>query len=145
MSLIAYRGDSKTVNFALVHSAFDQTPSLIVDCANCADPHSLFPYIRQEQLHDVYVINAEAIYRFRDTIIRLPHWIRMLGIRKIIITTIDTLFSYDDDEENRAVLMHCWELLKKLGAKTKVMVAVKKDSVHEAMARTYADAIQAMQ
>ena len=86
-----------TDEIKLLLKAFEKTPSLIIDCGNCADPHKLFQYVKEEQLHDVYVMNAEAIYRFRDALKQVPYWAEKLKIKSIIITPIHTLFSYDDD------------------------------------------------
>ena len=116
--LSAVKGD-------VVIRAFDKTPSLIIDCGNCADPHRLFPYIREEQLHSVYVVNAEAIYRFRDALIESQKWIHKLRLKQLIVTPIYTLFSYDDETENYNVIEHCWELMKKM--KIPVTIGVKEN------------------
>jgi len=104
--------------------AFELTPCLIIDCGNAANPHSLFPKIREEQLHDVYVMNAEAIYRFRDALKQVPYWAQRLKVRQIIVTTIHALFSYDDEEENYNVLEQCWKLMKQISEKIPVTVGV---------------------
>jgi hypothetical protein len=139
MVLIAMRGLSTGVNQELMRLAFENSPSLIVDCANCANPHSMFPSVTQEQLHGVYVLNAEAVYRFRDTLIKLPELISKLGVRYVVVTTIHSLFSYDDEEENHDILEHCWELMRKLGESSTVVAGVGSSPVQERLASLYAD------
>jgi hypothetical protein len=139
MPLIAIRGSAQAVNMQLMEAAFANPPSLIVDCANYADPHMLFPAVSQEELDSVYVLNAEAIYRFRDTMIKLPYWIGKLGIKGVLVTTINTLFAYDDEEENRDVLEHSWQIMKRLGKSSTIRVGIIPGTVHEQLALIYAD------
>jgi hypothetical protein len=141
MPLIAMKGDSKSVNRRLLLEAFETPPSLILDCGNCADSHALFPMIREEQLHDVYVMNAEAIYRFRDALRQIFYWAQKLKIKSIIITTIHALFSYDDDIENYNVLMHCWELMKELSGRYPLYVGIASDKMHLDFAERFSDNI----
>jgi hypothetical protein len=128
------------VNLELMRLAFENPPSLIVDCANCANPHRFFPEISEEQLHGVYVINAEAIYRFRDTLMKLPYWLDELGISHIIVTTTNIMFSYDDEQENHDILEHCWQLMRKLGQTSNVVVGIS-GAAQEELAQVYADKI----
>ncbi len=144
MPLISLKGDSAEINKQLLLKALAGTPSLIIDCGNSADPHALFPYAREEQLYDVYVMNAEAIYRFRDALRLAPCWAERLGIRCLVITTMHALFSYDDEEENCNVLENCWELMKGLSMKYKVYVGIARNSMHEKFAENFSDSISEM-
>jgi hypothetical protein len=128
----------KCMDSELLLRAFEITPSLIVDCGNAADPHQLFPHIREELLHQVYIINAEAIYRFRDALRKLPYWINKLKIRQVVITTTHTLFSYDDEIENNNVLEQCWELMKDISKECPVTVGIS-GKMHEDFAEAFAD------
>ena len=125
--LTAYIGERKAVNRKLLLESFNLTPSLILDCGNAADVHALFPKITEEQLNNVYVINLEAIYRFRKGLQITPYWINKLGLKQIIITTISVLFSYDDEVENHNIITHCWELMKEISKNTPVKVGVTED------------------
>jgi len=137
--LISVKGDAGRVNKWLLLKAFEKAPSLVLDCGNSADPHMLFPQIREEQLHSVYVMNAEAIYRFRDALLQIPYWSRRLGTRCLAITTIHALFSYDNPDENYNVLEHCWELMKGLSADFPVYVGISDDKLHTGFAERFAD------
>lgn len=141
MPLISISGDRKKVNRKLLMHAFQDSPSLILDCGNSADPHSLFPRIREEQLHNVYVMNAEAIYRFRDSLKETEHWMKKLKLRCLVITTIHTLFSYDNPEENHNVLEHCWELMKDISNRYPVLVGIAKDPMHIEFADRFSDKV----
>jgi hypothetical protein len=129
--LTAYTGNS--VNRELLFKAFEK-PSLIIDCGNCANPH-----IKEEQLHDVYVMNAEAIYRLRDALNQADHWLNKLKLKSIIVTTLHTLFSYDDETENYNVIEHCWQIMKRLSEKYPVFVGATE---YEKFAVKYADKIE---
>jgi hypothetical protein len=139
MALVAMKDDGEIVNRKLFLKAFENHPSLILDCGNMANPHNLFPMVREEQLHDVYVMNAEAIYRFRDALRQIPYWVEKLKIRCIIITTIQVLFSYDDEEENHDVLEHCWELMKEISKTCTIYIAY--DDRNSEFAERFADEI----
>ncbi|MBN1502457.1 hypothetical protein JW930_02855 [Candidatus Woesearchaeota archaeon] len=139
--LIAYRGCPDEVNQTLLLKSFEKTPSLILDCGNAANPHNLFPIIKEEQLHRVYVVNAEAIYRFRDALKQAPTWTKELGLVILVITTIHILFSYDDELENYNVLENCWEIMGRLSKNIQVNVGIAEDSMHGRFAKKFADDI----
>ena len=141
MPLIPVKGSPRQVNKFLLFKAFEETPSLIIDCGNSADAHALFPSIKEEQLHDAYVVNAEAIYRFRDALRRIPRWQQEFNFRRIIVTTIHVLYSYDDPEENYNVLEHCWEIMKELSDSIEVYVGIAKDKMHSEFADRFSEKI----
>lgn len=134
--LTAYTG--KDVNNRLLVKAFENTPSIIIDCGNACNVHNLFPMIKEEQLHEVYVMNAEAIYRFRDALKQIPYWSKKLKIKQVVITTIHILYSYDDEEENYNVLEHCWQIMKEISKNIPVYVGVKKKK-HLIFAQRFSD------
>lgn len=138
MALIGVKGNKYSVNNKLLLYAFER-PTLFLDCANCANPHSLFPEIPQEKLEMVYVISAEVIYRFRDAILKLDFWCKKLGIKNIVITTYSGLFNYGNEEENYEVYVHSWELLDKLSEKYDIVIGVEENTVHEELGKKYCD------
>jgi hypothetical protein len=97
-------------NSSILHYACRKAPVLFFDCANCANPHSLFP-MPMEKLHDVYVISAESLYKFRDTVKQLPSIANELNVNRIIITSFNSLFNYDDEDEVRDIHEYCWEMI----------------------------------
>jgi len=109
-------------NFELVLHALKNPPSLILDCANVANPHRFYPYVPYENYRRTYVIAVDAIYRFRDTLKRADKIADSLGVRTIVITSFDKLFNYQDKEENANIIDHCQELIKKLGKEYDVHV-----------------------
>ena len=131
--LVALFGEK--ANKRLLHLAFQKTPSLIIDCGNCANPHAL--RVRERQLHEVYVMNAEAIYRFREALRQAPAWIRKLNIQCVLITTIHALFSYDNEEENEKIIRHCWQKMKEFP----VPVYIAVNPMHPNYAKDFADRI----
>jgi hypothetical protein len=142
--LVAYKGDKKIVNRSLLLKAFEEVPSLILDCGNAADVHALFQNIREDKLHDVYVINLEAIYRFRSGLQGASLWAKRLKIKQIIVTTADMLYSYDDEIENDNVLEHCWEIMKGISKKYPIKVGITKGQAHQKFAEKFADRIESV-
>ncbi|MFH0876118.1 MAG: hypothetical protein V1859_09350 [archaeon] len=141
MPLISYKGNTDDINRKLMLKAFECMPSLILDCGNTANPYLVSGFINEWQMHHVYVMNAEAIYRFRDALKELPYWSDKLSVKCLVITTIHTLFSYDNPEENYNVLLHCWELMKNIAVEYPVYVGIANDQMHEEFAKRFSDEI----
>lgn len=112
MAIIVVRGHRKQVNHKLMMLAFEQAPTLIVDCANVANAHAYFPYVPEEKFSAVYVMIVEAIYRLRDSIQHIPSF--RLPIKTVVITTHDRLFHYDNPDEVTQVILHACELANTL-------------------------------
>jgi hypothetical protein len=94
--------------------ALSNSPSLLIDCANCADPHKYSRMFKKETFEQVFVIEIELLYKFRDVLRSLPKIVNRLKINTIVITKSNHLFNYSNDEENKAILEHCNELIQKL-------------------------------
>ena len=109
-------------NFRLMMHALKNTPSLVIDCANCANPHIFYPYVSPEAFENTYVVPVDAIFRFRDTLKRAGAMAERLGAKTIVITAFDRLFSYDDEQENRDITVHAWEIIRKLAEHFDVVV-----------------------
>jgi hypothetical protein len=122
MVLRKLRGSKSSLNRNLLLYAVRNRPSLVIDCANAANPHSLFPEVEQEELVDVYVIPIELIYAFRDVLKIVPGIADRLGVRCIVITPFNGLFHYDDERENENIIRHAWELMNRLGERYEVVV-----------------------
>lgn len=129
------------MNRKLLLDSFTLTPALILDCGNAVDVHSLFPEIKEEQLHEVYVINLEAIYRFRKGLEHTPRLIEELKLKQLIVTTVHVLFSYDDNVENFNILEQCWEMMKEISKLVPVNIGISYDKMHGAFAERFADNI----
>ena len=129
MTLAALRGSRRIVNTKLLHHAIDHAPSLIIDCANCANPHEIFPYTTMERFAQVYVIVAEAIYRFRDTLLVAADRLEQLEANTLIITTFDRLFTYDDDLELHNITEHAWEIIQHLAETYDVLVGITRKQI----------------
>jgi hypothetical protein len=138
MALIGICGSYGSVNLSLLPYAINNAPSLIVDCANCANPHVLFPFTQPEDMEHVFVVQAELIYKLRDTIKEIPELVKDINPKCIIVTAFDRLFHYDDSEENENVYEHAWELMKKYSKDYDFFVGV---SEQKDFARRYCDKI----
>lgn len=74
-----------------------------------------------EELGKVYVMEAEMLYKFRDSLRRIAY--TRPPVKTIVITTVTHLFNYDDELENKNILEHCSVLIKSLARKYKVVMA----------------------
>ncbi|HLP79514.1 MAG TPA: hypothetical protein VK158_02685 [Acidobacteriota bacterium] len=126
--LIGIVGEKRNVIQKLFAKA--KTPALVIDCANAANPHRL--KITQEQLTDYHIIPIELLYAFRDITKNLP-----TQFASIIITPIDILFNYHDNNENMHMYSQAWENLRK--HKGTIYVGVNKGTIHENYAKIYCD------
>jgi uncharacterized protein (UPF0305 family) len=99
--------------------AINNAPSLILDCAN---PHMFYPHVNPDKFRETFVVPVDAIYRFRDTLMKADSFAESLNAGIIAITSYHRLYSYGDDEEKHNVLMHAEELIRKLAVKYAVVV-----------------------
>lgn len=141
MGLTAVINTTKQANDEVTLHAIKNTPCVLVDCANSADPHRYHAQASQEQLRDVHVISVDLLYDFREVIKQLPRHATTHETTRIIITTQDHLFNYQDDDENAHVQSHIWRLLSQLSTSFDLLVAVRKNSIHETYARIHAQNI----
>jgi hypothetical protein len=102
--------------------AFHHRPSLIIDCANCANPHALFHDIEQEWLSDVFIIEVEIIYKFRDVLLYTHDFAKANHLKSIVITPFDHLFHYDNSRENKIVLNQCFNIINHLSKSYEVVI-----------------------
>ncbi len=137
MTLIGLQGSHKAVNWILLQQAFQEQPSLIIDCANCANPHRVMQHA--DQFHDTYVMEVELIYTFRDVLKQIDTFASQKGIKRVVITTPRGLFNYQDTEENKNIFEHAWILIAKLSTKYEVVIGIVQDQ--EALAKKYCDVI----
>lgn len=132
---------SEVVNHTLIVHAAEHLPALVVDCANCADPHRFYPAIGLAQLQQIYVFELELLHKFRDVLRRLPLYAKRLQVQSIIITTSDHLINYRDEEENKNLYLHAWQLMNKLGQNYNVIAGIVRDSPQYPLALKYAQTI----
>lgn len=97
---------------------------LFIDAANCANPYKLLGVVDEFQLKNVFVMNAEAIYRFKDTLLAAQKWMRELGCSELYVSSIGGLFSYDDQKENEEIIRHCYYILADLAQYYSVHIAL---------------------
>jgi hypothetical protein len=124
MALIGIHGDPKEVNTNVMFTALEREPTLVIDCANGANPHAFYPFVTEEAFHSTYVVEVELIYKLRDVIKQAPKMMRKLGVQSVFVTTFHRLFAYDNDEENQAIYEHTWILLSELATRYTVMVGI---------------------
>lgn len=129
MALVGILGDRKDVNRWLLYRALAHPPTLVLDCDNCANPHVF--NVPAEAFTNIFVMQVDLIYTFRDTMLRLATVARTLGVRRIVITTHSHLFNYGNAEENENVLRHAWEEMRTLGTDHDVMVGMTHEGLRE--------------
>ncbi|MCA9404528.1 MAG: hypothetical protein KC897_12140 [Candidatus Omnitrophica bacterium] len=140
--LIGLVSPTRTINYELLRYAARQAPALVVDCANAADPHRLYPEFPHETLGQIYVIELELLYKFRDILKNAPRYAARVRARTVVVTTCDYLFHYQDPEENRDIHHHCWELMRGLGQTYDVRVGILAHSEHLEFAQKYCDRVE---
>ncbi len=109
-----------------------KTPALVIDCANAANPHRL--KVLQENLMQFHIVPIELLYAFRDISKKIPD-----GYASIIVTPIDVLFNYHDNDENLAIYSQTWYNLRNY--KGTIYVGIAQGSMHEKYAKIYCDEI----
>lgn len=141
MALTGVIGNRSSLNARLLEYAAQKAPSLIIDCANVADPHKLYPQFSLDVLQQIYVIELELLYKFRDVLKQVQQYTADLGISNIVITTSDHLFHYQDEIENNDIYEHAWELLKGLSQQHNIVTGVTPASTHVRLAGRFCDTI----
>ncbi len=134
-------GISGIDNVKLLKFAARHPPSLVVDCANAADPHKLYPGVTLEQLSKVYVVELELLYKFRDVLLRVPSIMRKIGGDYVVVTTSNHLFHYQNEKENHDILEHAWQILRFLSRRYKIIAGVAPE--HMGYAKRYCDKLWA--
>ncbi len=139
MTLTVIVGNNRHLNTKLLLYAAANVPSLVIDCANCANPHKLFPKVTIEQLSKIYVVELELLYKFRDVLLRVPSIAKQKEIKTIVVTISDFLFHYQDEIENNNITEHCWELLHEIGKKYEIVAGLDYNSKQIEFAKRFAD------
>jgi len=143
MALVGWISDSGSfVNHALLLYAAEHIPCLIIDCANAANPHALFPEVPLENMSQIYVIELELLYKFRDVLIQAPRFLDRLEAKHLVVTTPGVLFNYQDELENHNIMEQAWELMRSLGNSYTVVVGVLRNSVHHSFAQNYCHTLE---
>ncbi len=141
MALTAVIGNRRQLNRQLLDYAAQRAPSLIIDCANVADPHKLYPRFSLNVLQNIYVIELELLYKFRDVLRYIDEYAIECGVKDIIVTTTDHLFHYQDEVENADIYEHAWEMLKQLGCRHNIVTGITPSSLQVQLAGRFCDQI----
>lgn len=129
------------LNRMILLEASKKTPSLVIDCANAANPHNLYPEVSIHEMDQMYVVELELLYKFRDVLKEAPDMMRRLNAKFVAITTSESLFNYQNEKENFMVMLHSWELIKGLGKENDVLVGVRRGSVHHRLSMIFSDEV----
>ncbi len=105
MALVGIYGEKNDVTPALMMYACDNGPTLVVGSG--LPDHAAF---------DVYVVQCELSSMFFDIIKRLHRTADEMGVKTVVITSLDML--YGD------LLEHAWVILSRLAVEYDVVVAV---------------------
>lgn len=129
MNLTGYYGHSSLVNPLLMKYALEHLPSLILDCANAANTHHLFPDTDPEVFERVFVLNIDLLYKFRDVLKIADKLAQSVNANHVVVTMFKHLFHYQDYRENRDIYEHAWELMSNLSKTHDVVVGVHTDQL----------------
>lgn len=136
MVLTVLRGERRAADRKALLYAISRAPSLVIDCANCADPHALFPALSQERLNEVHLFEVDQPSCLRDVLLRVREFAREKGIDTVAVTSVSSLFHYHDETENRDILEHCWDLIE--GLATDFDIAVSEGAIWGTLSRASA-------
>jgi hypothetical protein len=123
MTLSVIKGEMHDVTSRLLFYALEHTPSLIIDCSNSANPFSLFPAY-ERAFKQVYVLQAELLYKLRDTLRQLDGLTGHISLSCIVVTPFHRLMSYDNPDEDQELLGQAWALIKEYSTTRTVLVGV---------------------
>lgn len=133
---------ARFLNRKLIFHAARKKPSLIIDCANCANPHLFYPNLTIEDFNELYVIELELLYKFRDVLLRVPSIMKKIRGSTVVVTTSNHLFNYQDELENRNIIEHSWEIMEIIGKRYDVIAGITFDSVHLSFAKKYSHKLE---
>lgn len=122
MTITPVRGTREATNKALLKTAITNQPSLLIDCSRAANPYSVTGYA-PEDMADVYIIEVEMLYKFRDTIRETPRFMHKTGATTLLVTDTSTLFDYDNHEENTVIRRNAAKRLQRLSHDHDVYIA----------------------
>jgi hypothetical protein len=143
MALVGWISDSgSSVNHALLMYAAEHIPCLVIDCANAANPHAIFPEVPLEKMSQMYVVELELLYKFRDVLVQAHCFLKRLQAQHLIVTTPGHLFNYQDELENHNIIEQSWELMRALGKTYTVVVGVLRNSRHLSCAQKYCHSVE---
>lgn len=114
------QGPQSHTNKILLRLALENRPSLLVDCSRAANPYSI-KIPRSHRMREVYVVEVEMLYKYRDTIKALPLFLQQTRAKTVIVTATDTLFDYSSSEETRMIKRNAKKRLQYV-AKTKNVI-----------------------
>ena len=127
----------KKLNSRLLQCAAEHVPAILIDCANSADPHRFYPAIDLPTMQQIYVFELELLHKFRDVLRKVPIYAKKLNAQIIVVTTSDHLFNYHNEDENRNVNVHAWQLMKKIGYSYEIVVGIYPHSEQYHLAKKY--------
>lgn len=122
MTFKPVKGDREQTNKALLDTAIKEAPSLLIDCSRAANPYSIGGYT-PEDMQEVFVVEVEMLYKFRDTIREIPRFLRETGATTVLVTDTTTLFDYDNEGENAMIRSNAGKRLQYLSQSHDVYIA----------------------
>jgi rRNA-processing protein FCF1 len=130
-----FDNSGRRASHRIVALALKNVPAIVVDTNCTANPHKFENDIAD--FSQVYVVEAESLYRFAPTLNMLDAFAQKLNVHRIFVTAFTHLFGYDDVEENRDVFENCWKKLHELSLKYDVYVAILTGSIHHKISTKY--------
>jgi hypothetical protein len=117
-------GGMDDANMSVMIRACNAPGSIIIDSARACNPYAMIGHIDIDNLHSVYVISAESVYRFRSAVRLLPLWIRKHAIRKVYATAVNAFYSYGNKWEDCSILDESYAMLSRIERYNDVKVCV---------------------
>jgi hypothetical protein len=100
--------------------------SLIIDCANCACPHTMQKLCGEEILENCRIIEVELYYKFRDVLLKV---LEETSFDMVCVTPLRGLMTYQNKEEDESLVEQGILLLKRLSVKKDIVICCTKGSV----------------
>jgi hypothetical protein len=123
MTLYGIVGDARVVNRQLLNFAFIVAPAIFIDANNCSNIHK-FPNIEIDKFQKLYLLQAESLYRFKPTLLKVANIAKSIGTQYIFISTSSKLFAYDNDTENNDIYSQAWKIIHWLSKSFEVYVGI---------------------
>jgi hypothetical protein len=138
VSLIVAIGPRSIIKQEVILHALHKPPSLVLDCANAANTHVFHAYLPHAPFHEVYVMETELLYTFRDILKKFPHSMRF---QTVVVTPFERLFTYHNEKENDAIHIQIWRMMYLLSERLDFVVGISAGSSQEKYAKKYAHKI----
>src|SRR3569623_1511616 len=89
----------------------------------------------------MYVFELELLHRFRYVLKHLPAYAKRYNPKSIVVTTPDHLINYQDEQENKDIYIHAWQLMKQMGKNYTLVVGILPNTDQYNLAKKFCQEI----